>query len=48
MNGDVEIISIAIPQRIYNQNIAHLIDTLLLIDQKMFPSKSLPNPQEVA
>jgi len=48
MNNEVEIISIAIPTKIYNRNIASLVENLLLVDQVLFPGEKTDNPTEAA
>ncbi len=48
MYQNIEINKVAIPSESYNKKVNCVVDALLLIDQKMFPSKSLSNSQEVA
>ena len=44
MNFDIEINSITIPQKQYNQHIVNLIDHLLFIDEILYPGCSCDKP----
>lgn len=44
MEENIEMIPIAIPEISYNQNIANLVEHLLIIDEKLFNSKPTEVP----